>query len=103
VFLRDYLAGHRLKFSAEFAAPGAEFEGLVLPRRALDRRDVFPGFVIARTVTVVHGIEHSKLGLTRSVQNLQHMRDAAICFSNGLDAGPDLAAFRDEVVIRIDN
>src|SRR5262245_19893501 len=71
MFLRDNLARRRHEFGAEFAAPRAVFEGLALPRRPLDGRDVFPRVVIARTVAMMHGIEDPKLRLARGVQNFQ--------------------------------
>jgi hypothetical protein len=39
----------------------------------LDRRDVFPRLVIARTVAMMHGIEDPKLLLARGVEDFQHM------------------------------
>src|SRR6476660_2752644 len=55
MFLHDDLVRRRYEFGAEFAAPSSVFEGLVLPRRPLDGRDVFPSLVIARTVAMMHG------------------------------------------------
>src|SRR5262249_54218576 len=76
MFLRDDLTRRRHEFGAEFTAPGAVFEALVLPRRPLDRRDVLPRLVIARTVAMMHGIEDPKLRLARGIQNFQHMGNA---------------------------
>jgi hypothetical protein len=52
---------------------------------------------------MMHGIEDPKLRLARGVQNFQHMGDAVVGFGNSFDARPDLAAFGNEVVIRIDH
>src|SRR5262249_41558399 len=98
VFLRDNLTWRRHEFGTELATPCAAFEGLVLPRGALNRRHVGPRFVVARTISMMHGIEDAKLRRARGVKNLQHVGNAAVCFSHRLDAGPDLAALRNEIV-----
>jgi hypothetical protein len=52
---------------------------------------------------MMHGIKDRKLRLARGVQNFQHVGNAVVGFGNGFDVRPDLAAFGDEVVIRIDH
>lgn len=93
--------GHELV--AELASPRAIFEGLMRPSRPLNRRDVLPGFVVTQSVAPMHGIEDPKLRLPCRVQNLQHMRNTAVRLGDSFDAGPELPAFRDEVVIWIDH
>src|SRR5215813_13145153 len=92
VFLRNNLAWRRHEFGAELATPRAVFEGLVLPRGSLNRRNVGPRFVVAGTITMMHGIEDAKLRFARGIQDLQHVGNAVVCFSDSFDAGPDLAA-----------
>src|SRR5689334_8845455 len=82
----------RRELGTNLPAPGAVFETLILPRRPLDWRDVLPAFVVARAVTMMHGIEDAKLRPACGIQNPQHVRDAVVRFSNCLDARPDLAA-----------
>jgi hypothetical protein len=52
---------------------------------------------------MMHGVEDAKLGLSRGIQDLQHVGHAVVGFGNRFDAGPDLAALGDEVVVRIDH
>jgi len=67
MFLSDDLARCRYAFSADFAASGPEFEGLTLPRTGLYGRDIRPCLLVARTVAVMHGVEHAQLGLPRGI------------------------------------
>ena len=103
MLLRNHLARRRHELGAELAAPGAVCEGLALPRRPLDGRDVFPRLVIARTVAVMHGIEDAQLRLPRSISNLQHVGDTVVRLGDGLDARPELAALGNEVVVGINH
>src|SRR5262249_4684636 len=86
----DNLAWLGLECDTELAAPRAVFEALLHPRGLLNGRDVRPVFVVARTVTMMHGIEDTDLRLPRGIQHLQHVRNAAIRFCHGLDARPSL-------------
>src|SRR5713101_2113685 len=91
------LEGHdiarlRREFRADLATPRAVFKGLSEPGSLLDRRNVPPGLVVAWTVSMMQRIESAKLRFSRSIQNLQHMRNATIGFSNRLKAIPYLAA-----------
>jgi hypothetical protein len=54
-------------------------------------------------MSMMHGIEDAKLRRARGIQDLQHVGDAVVCFSHSLDAGPDLAALGNEVVVGIDH
>src|SRR5215831_13808044 len=101
VFLCDNLTWRRHEFGTELATPCAVFEALVLPRGSLDRRDVRPCFVVACTISMMHGIEDAKLRCARGIQDLQHVGNAFVCFSDSFDAGPDLAALGNEVVVGI--
>src|SRR5215468_181479 len=103
VFLCGNLTWRRHEFGTELATPCAVFEGLVLPRASLNRRDVGPRLVVARTIPMKHGIEDAKLHRPRSIQDLQHVGNAAVCFSDSFDTGPDLAALGNEVVVGIDH
>src|SRR5215468_449949 len=103
MFLGDDLAGRRYEFGAEFAAPGPILEGFVLPGPSLDGSDIRPRLIIARTVAMMHGVEDPQLRLARRIQDLKHVGDTLVGFGDRLDAGPDLATFGDEVVIRIDH
>jgi hypothetical protein len=40
--------------------------------------------------------------LARGVEDLQHVRNAVVRFGNSFDAGPDLSALGNEVVVGID-
>src|SRR5215469_7716866 len=103
VFLCDNITLRRHEFGTELATPFAVFESLVLPRGSLNRRNVGPRLVVARTISMMHRIEDTKLGCARGIQDLHHVGNAAVCFSDRLDAGPDLAALGNEVVVRIDH
>src|SRR5262249_18463952 len=92
VFLGDNLTWHRRELGTELATPCAVFEGLVLPRGSLNRRNVGPRFVVPRTISMMHGIEDAKLRRARGIQDLQHVGNAVVCFSDSFDTGPDLAA-----------
>jgi hypothetical protein len=93
----------RLELAADLATPRAVFEALVHPRCLLDGRNVFPGLVVAWTVTMMQRIENAKRGLPRSIQDLQHMRNTIIGFCNSLQAIPKFASLENEIVIRIDH
>src|SRR5262245_36825379 len=92
VCLRDNLTWRRHGVGTELATPCAVFEARVLPRASLDRRDVPPGFVVACTISMMHGIEDAKLRCARGIQHLQHVGNAVVCFSDSFDQGPELAA-----------
>ena len=102
------LQGHdiarlRLELAADLATPRAVFEGLMQPGRLLNRRNVLPGLVVAWTVSMMQRIEDTKLRLSRSIQDLHHMRNTLIRFCDGLHAVPYFATFGNEIVIGIDD
>ena len=103
MFLGYDLTRRRHEFGAELAAPGAVFESLPLPSCPLNWRNVPPRFVVARTVAMMHGIEDPKLRLARGIENFQHVGNAVVGVSDRFDAGPDLAALGNEIVVRIDH
>ena len=43
----------RLKFRTDLAAPGSVFKSLVCPRIILNRRNLLPSFIVARTVATM--------------------------------------------------
>src|SRR4029450_2424586 len=93
MFLSDDIAGLRCEFAADLATPCAVFEGLARPAFLLDRRNVLPGLIIARAVAMMHRIENTYTCLSRSIQGLQHVRNAFVCFGDFFYARPYLAAF----------
>src|SRR6185369_4070392 len=99
----DDIASLRREFAADLTAPRAVFEGLTQPASLLDRRQVFPGLVVARTVLTMQRIENAKLRLPRSIEDLQHMRNAPIGFCNTFETIPELASLGNEIVVRIDD
>src|SRR5262245_50834016 len=103
VFLCDDLTRRRHEFGTELATPCAVFEALVLLRCSLNLRNVGPPFVVAWTISMMHGIEDAKRHFTRGIQDLQHVGNAVVCFSDSFDAGPDLAALGNEVVVGIND
>jgi hypothetical protein len=48
-------------------------------------------------------VENAKPGTASSMQDLQHVRDAAIGFRYALQAIPEFSSFGDEVVVRINH
>src|SRR5215467_3392655 len=102
VFLCNNLTRRRHEFDTELATPCAIFEALVLPRGSLNRRNVGPRLVVACTISMMHGVEDAKLHCARGIQDLQHVGNAVVCFSDSFDAGPDLASLGNEVVVGID-
>ena len=66
-------------------------------------RNVLPGLIVAWTVTMVQRIEDAQPRLPRSIQDLQHIRDAFVCFCNTLYATPYLASLGNEIIVRIDH
>ena len=78
----------RFELAAHLAAPRAVFKALVHPRCLLNRRNVLPGLVVAWAVSMMQRIENAKPRFPRCIQDLQHMRNAMICFSNSLQAIP---------------
>src|SRR6516165_8276532 len=67
VFLCDNLTWRRYEFGTKLATPCAVFEALVLPRGSLNRRNVGPRFVVACTISMMHGIEDAKLHCARGI------------------------------------
>src|SRR6516225_11452484 len=57
VLLCNNLTWRRHEFGTELATPCAVFEALVLPRGSSNRRNVGPRFVVACTISMMHGIE----------------------------------------------
>src|SRR5262249_49198213 len=102
VFLCDNLTWLRHEFGTELATPRAVFEALVLPGGSLNRRNVGPRFVVACTISMMHGIEDAQLCRARRIQDLQHVGNAVVCFSDRFDARPEFAALGNEVVVGID-
>src|SRR5262249_1808775 len=84
----DNLARSGLEPGTDLATPRAVFEALSLPRGFLNGRNVLPGLVVARTVSVMQCIEDAEPRLSRGIQHLQHMRYAVIRFCNGPNAIP---------------
>src|SRR6516162_2953836 len=101
MLLGHYFARLWLEFAADLAAPRAVFEGLMRPRCLLDRRNVLPSLVVAGTVSVMQRIKNAKAPLPRSIQDVHHMRNTVVRFSNTLQAIPYFAALGNEIVIRI--
>src|SRR5262245_35249261 len=100
------LLGHDIarlggEFGTDFAAPRSKFKCPSRPGGSLHRRNVFPGFVVARTVSMMHRKEHAQPSLSRSRQQLQHMRNAIVGFCDALDAIPEFAALGYEIVVGI--
>src|SRR5262249_11281993 len=103
VFLCDNLTRRRHEFGTELATPCAVFEALVLPRVSVNRRNVGPRFVVACTISMMHDIDDAELPWASGSQDLQHVGNAVVCFSDSFDAGPNLAALGNEVVVGIDH
>ena len=103
MFLRHDVSRLWFELTANFAAPRAVFKDLAFQASLLDWCDVFPGFVIAGTVTMMHGVEDAEPCVAASIQDSQHIWNAVVGFCNGLNVVPDLAAFGNEVVVRIDD
>src|SRR5262249_7987593 len=70
VFVCDNLTWCRHEFGTKLATPCAVFKALVLPRASLNRRNVGPRFVVACTISMMHGIEYPKLRRARGIQDL---------------------------------
>src|SRR5262245_47376377 len=99
----DNLTRLGLEFGTDLAAPSAVFEGFSSPRCPLDRRNILPSLVIARSISMMHCVEDAKLRFPRGVEDLQHIRNAAIRLRDSPHAVPELAALGNEVVIGIDH
>src|SRR5215471_18062640 len=83
------LEGHdvarlRCEFAPDLAAPRAVFESLVRPRCLLDRRNVLPGLVVARAISMMQRIGDAKPRLSRRIEDLDHMSNTLVRFSNTL-------------------
>src|SRR5262245_21700307 len=103
VFLCDNLTWRGHEFGTELATPCAVFEALMLPRGSLNRRNVGSRFVVAWTISMMHGIEDAKLHFTRGIQDIQHVGHEVVCYSDGVNAGPDPFALGNEVVVGIND
>ena len=93
----------RFELAAHLAAPRAVFKALVHPGCLLNRRNVLPGLVVARAISTMQRIEDAKLRVPRSIQDLQHIRNALICFCNSLQETHNLPSLKNEIVVRINN
>src|SRR5215469_9091560 len=103
VFLSDNFAWLRREFGADLATPGAVFEGLSQPSCLLDRCNVLPAFIVAWTVSVMQRIKNTNPRLPGSSHDIQHVRNAVICFCDILDAIPYFASLGNEIVVWIDD
>src|SRR5215510_5378203 len=74
----------RCEFAADLTAPRPVFEGLVRPGRLLDRRNVLPGLIVARAISMMQRIEDAKPRLSRRIEDLDHMSNTLVRFSNTL-------------------
>src|SRR5262245_1544898 len=90
------------EFAPDFATPGAVFKCLTLPAPLLNRRDVPPSLVVARTVAMMQRIKDAQIRIPCGIQNLQHIRNTLIGFCNSFNPIPHLAAFGNEIVVWID-
>src|SRR5215813_6079240 len=99
----DNLTWLRLEFGTDLATPSTVFEAFSSPRCPLDRRNILPSLVVARSISMMHCIEDPKFRLPRGVEDPQHIRNAAISLSDSPNAVPELAALGNEVVIGIDH
>src|SRR5262249_36693836 len=101
VLLGHNVAWLRRKLGANLSSPCAVFEDLALHRCLLDGRDVLPALVIAWAIPMVHRVEDAEPSFPCGGDELEHMSDGMGCCRNALDAVPDLAAFGDEIVVRV--
>src|SRR5262245_30499231 len=92
MFSGDNITWLRLEFGTDLATPGPVFEAFSPPRCPLDRRNILPSLVVARSISMMHCIENAKLGVPRGVEDLQHIRNAAIRLCDSPNAVPELAA-----------
>jgi len=103
MFKGHNVARPRCEFAADLAAPRPVFEGLSRPCRLVNWRNVLPALVVAWTVSTMQRVENAKRRLSRSIEDLHHMRNTLIRFSNTLQAIPYFAACGNEIVVRIDD
>jgi hypothetical protein len=99
------LEGHdvarlRCEFAADLATPCIVCKHLTGPTRPLDWRNVLPGLVVARAVSMMQRVEDPKLSLPPRIQDLQHVWDTR---GNALQAIPYFASLGNEIVVRIDD
>src|SRR5580658_8588358 len=74
MLLGYYFARLRLELAANLATPRAVFEGLSRPGCLLNRRDVLPRLVVARAISMMQRIDYADARLSRSLEDLEHMR-----------------------------
>ena len=103
VFADHYVAWEGLEFCADLTAPGAVLEVLVPPGFFLDRRDVLPGLVVARTVSMMKSVEDAQPGLARGVEDFLHVGEAVVGYCDPFHAIPKTSALGDEVVVWVDH
>src|SRR5258705_5916516 len=84
------------EFVAELAAPRSELERSALPCRFLNGRDVFPGFVVAGTISAVPRGEQAGLPFAAPVEDLVHFGEAPLGLCQPLPTGPYHSAPRTE-------
>src|SRR5262245_32773064 len=99
----DNLTRLGLEFGTDLATPSTVFKGFSPPRCPLNRHNILPSLVVARSVSMMHCIEDWKLRLPRGVEDLQHIRNAAIRLRDSPNAVPELATLGNEVVVGIDH
>src|SRR5262249_34519935 len=78
----------RRELGTDLATPCPVFESLVRPRCLLDRRNVLPGLVVARAISMMQRIEDAKPRRPRRIEDLDHMSNILVRFSNTLQAIP---------------
>src|SRR5262245_60455543 len=93
----------RLEAPLDLPSPCAVFERLRTPGSPLDGGDVLPVLVVSGSVSTMQRVERAQSRLSRRAQDLQHVGHALVGFGHALQPIPDLAAFGNEVVVRIDD
>src|SRR5215510_1645721 len=97
------VAGSWCEFAANLTAPCPVFESLVRPGCFLNWRNVLPALIVSWTVSMMQRIEDAELRLSRRIEDLHHMRNALVGFTNALQALPQFAAHGNEIVVWVDH
>src|ERR1700739_2952298 len=104
MLLRDYLAGTRLEVGGKPPAPSSIRESTSLSGRGLHWRHCLPTTVgIIFAPAMVRGDEDLRASRSSGPQDLPHILDDVVRLKRRAAEFVELAALREEVVVRVDD
>src|SRR5437868_4935813 len=103
MLLRNQLACKWSEVRMIISTPSPGLKRFPSPCCPLDWGYIFPTLVISRTITMMHCIKHSQSGFASCRQYTEHIGNTMIRFCDAFQSVPNLATFRDEIVVGVNH